>query len=88
MSFSRAVQISKSGTAYIETMLLVGETTGNYEEVLQAISGYYEWRLHVMLKRGKKLLEPTILLITGIIVGGIILCLLLPLLDAVTFMVK
>jgi len=88
MSFSRAVQISKSGTAYIETMLLVGETTGNYEEVLQAISGYYEWRLHVMLKRGKKLLEPTILLITGIIVGGIILCLLLPLLYAVTFMVK
>lgn len=88
MSFSRAVQNSKSGTAYIETMLLVGESTGNYEEVLQTISGYYEWRLNIILKRGKKLLEPTILLITGIVVGGIILCLLLPLLDAVTFMVK
>lgn len=88
MSFSGAVQISKSGTAYIETMLLVGESTGNYEEVLQTISGYYEWRLNIILKRGKNLLEPAILLITGIIVGGIILCLLLPLLDAVTFMVK
>lgn len=44
-TFSQAVHDSPYGTAYIETMLTVGEMTGKYDDALTAITVYYDNRL-------------------------------------------
>lgn len=80
-SFSQAVQRGSFGTAYIETMLLVGETTGRYEDALQAISDYYHWRIQSWLALAQRLLGPVLLLAAGAAIGMLVIALLLPLLD-------
>lgn len=87
MAFSRAVRAVGFGTPYIETMLRVGETTGNYEEALQALAAYYEWQISLLFKRFRRILEPAVLIIVGLAIGFLVLSLLLPLLDAATTMV-
>lgn len=80
-SFSFAVQRCKISTAYIETMLLVGESTGQYEDVLQAIAEYYCWRIQSWLALAQRLLGPILILIVGMVIGILVISLLLPLLD-------
>lgn len=44
-TFSQAIHGSPYGTAYIETMLTVGEMTGKYDDALASIATYYDSRL-------------------------------------------
>ena len=67
-------------------MLTVGESTGKYEEALQAICMYYEWNMENRIKRWQRLLEPAILVLVGITIGSILVCLLLPMFDAAASM--
>lgn len=78
---SQAVQNRKLTTPYITTMLIVGETTGTYDETLQAVAQYYTWQLNQFLYQFQQLIGPAVLLIAGIAIGVLIICLLLPLLD-------
>lgn len=86
MSLSVAVKQSGIANVYIETMLTVGESTGKYEEALQAICMYYEWSMENRIKRWQRLLEPAILVLVGITIGSILVCLLLPMFDAAASM--
>ena len=65
-------------------MLVVGETTGNYEGALATIADYYGWQLEQHLQRLEKFLGPAVLIGVGIIIGFVVLCLVLPLLDLTT----
>ena len=84
MSFSDAVKTGRFGTSYVETMLKVGETTGDYDKVLRTISTYYGWRLQQLMSLIRKVTEPLILVFVGLVTGALVLGLLLPLLDMVT----
>ena len=81
-AFSAVVQREEVATPYVETMLAIGEVTGNYDAVFTKISQYYSWRLHLWLAPMKKLLEPVVMTIVGLIIGFVVLALLLPILDA------
>lgn len=84
MSFSEAVRTGRFGTSYVETMLRVGETTGEYDTALRTISAYYGQRLREAAAMAQKITEPLMLVFVGIVTGALVLGLLLPLLDMVT----
>ena len=84
MSFSEAVRTGRFGTSYVETMLRVGETTGEYDTALRTISAYYGQQLREAAAMAQKITEPLMLVFVGIVTGALVLGLLLPLLDMVT----
>jgi type IV pilus assembly protein PilC len=59
-------------------MMGVGERTGNLEEALTKVNEYYDRIVPQAVKRFVALLEPTIIVFAGIVVGFIVLCTLLP----------
>lgn len=86
-SFSQAVRLGQFGTPYIETMLLVGETTGRYEDALQVVSEYYQWRIQSRLSVVQRLAGPLMLLGVGAVIGTLVISCMLPLLDMAAGMV-
>ena len=80
-TFSQAVHDSPYGTAYIETMLTVGEMTGKYDDALTAIAVYYDSRLRRWAAGLQRWLGPFVLIIVGVFMGFLMFSLLLPLLD-------
>lgn len=81
ISVSLAVQQGQFGTTYVETMLRVGETTGRYDEALEAIAVYYGRRLEALAEGIQRIIGPVLLLGMGIVIALLMLCLLLPLFD-------
>ena len=79
MSFSTAVKSGRFGTSYVETMLRVGESTGDYDRVLRTVSAYYGKQL-----REKSTAIRKAAVLTGIVTGFLVTALLLPLLDMIT----
>lgn len=80
-TFSQAVHGSPYGTAYMETMLTVGEMTGKYDDALEAAAAYYDSRLRRWSVCLQRWLGPMVLLVVGVFMGFLMFSLLLPLLD-------
>lgn len=80
-TFSQAIHGSPYGTAYIETMLTVGEMTGKYDDALASIATYYDSRLRRWAAGLQQWLGPFVLGIVGVFMGFLMFSLLLPLLD-------
>ena len=65
-TLSRAVHDNPYGTAYIETMLTVGEMTGKYDDALTAIALYYDSRLRRWAAGMQRWLGPFVLILVGV----------------------
>lgn len=59
-------------------MLQVGERTGALDTMLEKVADFYEADVDAMSDRLKALLEPIMILILAVIVGGIVLAVMLP----------
>jgi len=59
-------------------MLQSGEKTGNIDEMMDNIAGFYDDEVETMLSGLTSLLEPLLIVFLGVIVGGIVLCMFLP----------
>lgn len=59
-------------------MIASGEETGKLDYVLNRVSTYYDQEVEAALKTTTSLIEPILIIIMGIVVGGIGLSLLLP----------
>ncbi|MBN1591336.1 MAG: type II secretion system F family protein [Pirellulales bacterium] len=59
-------------------MIASGEETGKLDYVLQRISSYYDQEVETALKTTTSLIEPIMIAMMGVVVGGISLSLLLP----------
>lgn len=84
ISISQAMGRRNLTTPYITMLLIVGETTGSYDEALQYINEYYSIRLMRWLTRFQQVIGPVLLLVAGCAIGLLIICLLLPLLEMVS----
>lgn len=62
----------------VGSLITIGERTGSLENSLQTIATFYDEEVERTLKTLVTLLEPLLLLIMGVIVGGIALSVLLP----------
>jgi type II secretory pathway component PulF len=62
----------------VTNLIAIGEKAGHIEEILETLSKFYESEIDVSLKTLVSLIEPVMLLVLGIIVGGIALSLIVP----------
>jgi type IV pilus assembly protein PilC len=59
-------------------MLQAGEKTGKIDEMMDSIADFYDDEVETMLGGLTSLLEPLLMVFLGVIVGGIVLCMFLP----------
>jgi type IV pilus assembly protein PilC len=65
-------------------MIAVGEEAGKLDEMLDKIAEYYETEVEETLSRCSVLLEPFLILLLGTIIGGTVLSVVMPIVEAVT----
>ncbi|WP_305043668.1 type II secretion system F family protein, partial [Geoalkalibacter sp.] len=59
-------------------MIGVGETTGALAEMLNEVADYYEQQVGVRLDRLTTLVEPVMMLVMGLLIGGIVVAMYFP----------
>lgn len=62
----------------VSNLLAIGEKAGHTDEILHTLSLFYESEIDVALKTLVSFIEPALLVIIGIVVGGIALSLIVP----------
>ncbi|MCP4669769.1 MAG: type II secretion system inner membrane protein GspF [Desulfobacula sp.] len=62
-------------------MIKIGETSGELEKMLEKTADLFEKDVHTAVTAATSLIEPLIILIMGIVVGGIILAICLPIFE-------
>lgn len=77
-SFSRALAKFKIFPDFFIQMIRVGEEGGRLDSVLDDIADAYEQEIENDLKIISSLLEPAIIMILGLIIGGMVIAMLLP----------
>ncbi len=65
-------------------MAIVGENTGHLDDTLGRLSKYFEFESELAIKAMTTLIEPTILVILGISVGGLVFSIITPIYNLTT----
>jgi type IV pilus assembly protein PilC len=65
-------------------MIAVGEETGQLPELLDRVAGFYEEEVATLSKTLSSVIEPLMLIVVGLLVGGILISLYLPIFTAVS----
>jgi type IV pilus assembly protein PilC len=67
--------------AMVTRMIAVGEKTGALEGMLMKISEFYDAEVRAMVDSLTSLIEPILIGMMGIVVGGIVIALFMPILQ-------
>ena len=62
-------------------MIKIGEETGNIEEMVDKVADYYEMEVNNTTDALTAMMEPLIIVVMGVVVGGIVLCIYSPMLN-------
>jgi type IV pilus assembly protein PilC len=78
-----AEPLARSGEfpAMVTRMIGVGEKTGALEQMLAKISDFYDSEVKAAVDALTSLIEPILILMMGIVVGGIVIALFMPILQ-------
>lgn len=82
-SVSKALSATKIFPPMLINMIAVGEESGTMPELLDKIAEFYEDDVATLTKNLGSIIEPIMLILIGIIVGGMLLSLYLPIFSAV-----
>ena len=82
-NLSSSLNKSKFFSPMVIQMIAVGEESGSLDVVLHKIADYYEEEVDISIAKMNSLLEPFLITILGIIVGGIVISIALPMFDIV-----
>ena len=63
------------------SMIAVGEQTGGLDEMLSKIADFYDEEVDVAVSALLSLMEPAMIVILGVIVGGMVIAMYLPIFD-------
>jgi len=77
-SFSNSLAKFKIFPDFFVQMIRVGEEGGRLDQVLSDISDSYEKEIEADLKTVSSLIEPAIILVLGVVIGGMVIAMLLP----------
>ena len=77
-SLTNAISGTKLLPMAAEKIIEAGERAGALEEQLHVLAEYYEKDIDYQLGLALSLVEPLLILVTGIIVGGVVLVMYLP----------
>ncbi len=67
--------------AMLPQMIKIGEETGNIEEMVDKVADYYEMEVNDATDALTAMMEPLIIVIMGVVVGGIVLAIYSPMLS-------
>jgi type IV pilus assembly protein PilC len=68
----------------VSQMISVGEETGSLPELLDKIAEFYEDEVSTMSKTLTSMIEPILLIFVGLVVGGMLVALYIPIFTAIT----
>ncbi|TAN36402.1 MAG: type II secretion system F family protein [Verrucomicrobia bacterium] len=75
---SSALRASGQFPPVLVHMLSAGERTGKIDEMLKKISEFYDDEVGASLAGLTSMLEPLLMVVLGVVIGGIVLCMFLP----------
>lgn len=75
---SVALDKSKAYPRLMIHMLSAGEKTGKVDEMLQKISEFYADEAETLLAGLTSLIEPLLIVFMGVVIGGVVICMFLP----------
>ncbi|MFH1903024.1 MAG: type II secretion system F family protein [Candidatus Omnitrophota bacterium] len=81
ISLNQALNSNPLFPPFIVQMARVGEETGKLAEMMEKAALHYEEDLETGLTRLVALLEPTMIVVMGVLVGGIVISVLLPIFE-------
>jgi type IV pilus assembly protein PilC len=67
----------------VTRMIAIGERTGSLEVLLEKIAEFYDSQVKAAVKSLTSMIEPLLISVMGVIVGGVVLAVFLPILDVV-----
>ncbi|MDR3478519.1 MAG: type II secretion system F family protein [Gammaproteobacteria bacterium] len=73
-----AMQVSRVFPHLMIQMVRVGEESGSTEQMLEKIASFYETETDEWINNFSHLLEPLIIIILGVLIGGIVIAMYLP----------
>ena len=82
-SFAEPLRQAKVCDAMVVNMIDVGEETGDLDKMLLKIADVYDEEVDVMVASLVSLLEPIMVVVLGVLVGGIVIALFMPLIKLV-----
>ena len=59
-------------------MLATGEKTGKVDELLERVATFYRNEVSVVLKGMTSLIEPMLIVFLGVVIGGMVVCMFIP----------
>ena len=74
---------SKVFPPMVVRMIAIGERTGALEVLLEKIAEFYDAQVKAAVKSLTSLIEPLLISVMGVIVGGVVMSVFLPILDVV-----
>ncbi|MGC8651553.1 MAG: type II secretion system F family protein [Minisyncoccia bacterium] len=78
MTIGDAFKKEKVFPPVVTNLLAIGEKAGHTEDILNTLASFYESEIDVSLKTLVAFIEPAMLVILGVIIGGIALSLIVP----------
>ena len=75
---STALQRQSVFPPMLVRMMQAGEKTGKVDEMMERIADFYDDEVDTMLSGLTSLLEPLLMVFLGVVIGGIVLCMFLP----------
>jgi type IV pilus assembly protein PilC len=78
-SFAGALERRKVFPDVAVKMAEVGESTGALQDMLNTVADFYDEEISTSMERFVTLVEPTLLVMMGIVIAGLLLALYMPL---------
>jgi type IV pilus assembly protein PilC len=80
-TISGPLEKSKVFPPMVVSMIAVGEQTGGLDEMLSKIADFYDDEVDVAVSALLSLMEPMMIVILGVVVGGMVIAMYLPIFD-------
>ncbi len=80
---SEPLSKSKVFPPMVVRMISIGERTGSLETLLEKIAEFYDQQVKAAVKSLTSLIEPILISVMGVIVGGVVMSVFLPILEVV-----
>lgn len=68
----------------LSQMIKVGEESGRLDEMMDKVADFYEMEVRTAIEGAMKALEPALMLLLGVVLGGVILAMYTPIFDLMT----
>ena len=84
MPLSRPLQESGLFPPMVYQMIRIGEESGNTEEMLDKLADYYDEEVEMSVQSLMAAMEPMIIIVLAVVVGGLIAACMMPMMSMYT----